>query len=1123
MNLSNTQISFRKRIVFILFFFSLQFTSVAQIVDGNGYLIGDFVEIAIDGSGGHEGTADLDGSNSRGGSDEVPFGFVADPLETGWDDYNGDFFTPGTPENGFGLQINGVNYSNNAWNSIDFVPYLKEIPTAPGGDLTYTTDSLCHTLEWTGLVAGVLINVKYRLNITDQFYVTEITLTNNTSSTLTDLYYYRNVDPDNNQAIGGAFATTNEITSQPDSSCNKAEVSATQSSPEMSYIGLVGLDDKLRVSHGGFSNRNAADIWNGLGGLNTTPGDINTDDEAISIAYKTNLAPGESAEFSYSVVLSSAAINQAISGLYSINFGSLLNSGGESLCQSSIINSCIGDSIRLNIEGPDVDLFTWLWEPSGETNDTIVVYPDDDMLVTVTGTPIIGCPSILINRGINILNNQGPRIGITDQGPICNEISLDSLLISITDSTLSTNCFFLTEIPDSATQTGPEFENSLITATDEVYLFCGDTATGCYGWLPINIEFFNDNSAGNDTIAMLCSGPGLSLDLHDFLSDSAVTTGLFDEITGTILIDDTLGIFFASGMIGTYTFSYIVHAPPPCLNDTSFITIEIVPGPSARFEFEIDGEPFSGGLSTCIISEIDFINTSTIIEPGIIVSYEWDFGDGTTSTLENPSHTYSSIGSYVVDLVVTSDNGCVHAFTRPVNIYLNPMIEPIYLEPTCFGSEDGSITTLIDIVGGEFDIEITDESGTILNTDSSATVDMLGAGTYTITIEDVSGCGATTEVILSEPEELFIYLRPINPPCLGDSGYAVVDSVSGENPNNPISYIWDPNPAGIEGIAADSSYWMVAGDYSVTAIDSKGCMARVEFTLVDSPPFFFVECGSDSAYCRLYDYQSGNGIVYAAVSGGLLNYQYEWTYLVDGSTSNTSTWGGRNPGEHEIKVTDGGGCVITKSVFVDSINPVASFTTSSLFLNDSCQVTAPVEVEFANTSMYYTNPNDPDPDTLFLWNLANSYDGEGWLISHDIDEKFDTIYEARGESYHVDACLIAFNKNGCSDTACKRITIFEPPELTPPNIFTPNNHQGNDVFTFDYYAKGIRDFTCIIVNRWGVQVAEINSIAGFWDGNDFDGDPCTDGVYFYTYVAVADNEEEFSGQGNITLIRRTTD
>jgi len=38
-----------------------------------------------------------------------------------------------------------------------------------------------------------------------------------------------------------------------------------------------------------------------------------------------------------------------------------------------------------------------------------------------------------------------------------------------------------------------------------------------------------------------------------------------------------------------------------------------------------------------------------------------------------------------------------------------------------------------------------------------------------------------------------------------------------------------------------------------------------------------------------------------------------------------------------------------------------------------------------------------------------------------------------------------------------------------------------------------------------------------------DGDPCTDGVYFYTYVAVADNEEEFSGQGNITLIRRTTD
>jgi gliding motility-associated-like protein len=145
-------------------------------------------------------------------------------------------------------------------------------------------------------------------------------------------------------------------------------------------------------------------------------------------------------------------------------------------------------------------------------------------------------------------------------------------------------------------------------------------------------------------------------------------------------------------------------------------------------------------------------------------------------------------------------------------------------------------------------------------------------------------------------------------------------------------------------------------------------------------------------------------------------------------------------------------------------------------------------------------------------------DDTDWLISQDFFEKFDTIYGERGETYDVNACLIAFNKNGCSDTTCQIITIYEPPALSTVNVFSPNGDGRNDLFTLDNFAKGINTFECIIINRWGVKVGEITEIDAGWNGKDLNGDLCSDGVYFFKYVAVADNGTPFSGQGTVSLV-----
>ncbi|MDA7804277.1 gliding motility-associated C-terminal domain-containing protein, partial [Crocinitomix sp.] len=127
-------------------------------------------------------------------------------------------------------------------------------------------------------------------------------------------------------------------------------------------------------------------------------------------------------------------------------------------------------------------------------------------------------------------------------------------------------------------------------------------------------------------------------------------------------------------------------------------------------------------------------------------------------------------------------------------------------------------------------------------------------------------------------------------------------------------------------------------------------------------------------------------------------------------------------------------------------------------------------------------------------------------------------YTAKGQTYNVDVCLVALNKNGCTDTACKVITIYEPIVFTQINIFTPNGDGINDVFSFDFRASSITDFSCVIVNRWGIVVHEMDNITDAWDGTDKSGSPCNDGTYFYTYSATADDGTKLSGQGNVSLV-----
>lgn len=95
------------------------------------------------------------------------------------------------------------------------------------------------------------------------------------------------------------------------------------------------------------------------------------------------------------------------------------------------------------------------------------------------------------------------------------------------------------------------------------------------------------------------------------------------------------------------------------ITKTDFITVN--PSPRASFRANI--------TTGCVPSTIQFTDLSLPVA-GTIVSWQWDFGDGNTSTQQHPSHQYTSTGFYTVSLRVVSSTGCqsVASFGRYIRI-----------------------------------------------------------------------------------------------------------------------------------------------------------------------------------------------------------------------------------------------------------------------------------------------------------------------------------------------------------------------------------------------------------------------------------------------------------------------
>lgn len=287
-------------------------------------------------------------------------------------------------------------------------------------------------------------------------------------------------------------------------------------------------------------------------------------------------------------------------------------------------------------------------------------------------------------------------------------------------------------VTDSITLVQPQPVVTTVVMNDTICLGQGGTVvatasggTGPYAfaWQPpgvINAGTLNDapTTSTNYTVLALdqngCPGniDTAHIVVYDLNAASIQANGYTPICPGQVsaIYVDTFGVtgpltYLWSQGLGTGPGAYIVSPVQPT---TFFVTVTNSCGVSVTDSILIDIAPpptitmFSDKDSSCVPGNFSFFDNSIANNPpDSIVSWYWNFGDNTTSQLQNPQHTYNQPGTYQITLTVSTSGGCVsNNASVPffVTVFPNP-IASFSLNSTLFNIPSEQMVTTNNSVG----------------------------------------------------------------------------------------------------------------------------------------------------------------------------------------------------------------------------------------------------------------------------------------------------------------------------------------------------------------------------------------------------------------------------------------
>lgn len=273
-------------------------------------------------------------------------------------------------------------------------------------------------------------------------------------------------------------------------------------------------------------------------------------------------------------------------------------------------------------------------------------------------------------------------------------------------------------------------------------------------------------------------------------------------------------------------------------------------------------------------------------------TYKWNT-NATTAAITN-------IGAGTYTVTVTDANGCVNTASTTVNAAGNLNINVTSTNAAC-GIANGTATA-------------TPTSGTApftykwSNNATTASINLLGAGTYTVTVTDASGCTAIGSTTITTGNSIAVTVDLVkNVTCFGQNDGQLTAMVSGGSA--PYTYRWS-NGGNIAVLAN-----LAAGSYTVTVTDAAGCTGTASNSITQ-PTALNIATTVSSTSCG-----TSNGSSTATVTGGTSPYTYAWS-----NNSTSSSISNLAAGSYTLTVTDAKGCKANATVTITSSNGISLST-----------------------------------------------------------------------------------------------------------------------------------------------------------------------------------------------------
>ena len=333
---------------------------------------------------------------------------------------------------------------------------------------------------------------------------------------------------------------------------------------------------------------------------------------------------------------------------------------------------------------------------------------------------------------------------------------------------------------------------------------------------------------------------------------------------------------------GLYQVALIAQAVGGCVDTVMQVLNIVYDPPDAIFSSH----------DACLGTQINFNDLSTSISA--ITSWQWNFGNGSTSNVPNPAHTFAAVGNYQVKLVIVNANGCTDSITQSISIFPIPVANAGPDVSFC----EGGISTLTGSGGQSYLWNPGNHVG------STYTVSPAQTTIYSLTVTNSNGCEAVDDVTVTvNPLPTLVPMQDESV-CIGSSVTLSANAAGGGN-----SYSWNPGGATNRQLTVSPA---ATSTFIVTATNGSGCSSTdtVEVVVNNLP---VLNASSTPADC--FGSQSGTASVQA--SSGTAPYNYAWS---SGATSATAN--NLSAGSYSVLVTDDNGCTQTISAIVTEPNAI---------------------------------------------------------------------------------------------------------------------------------------------------------------------------------------------------------